>query len=142
MVEQEQESLESLSIRAELLERQAEQIAKQIEEIERIIMEINRTIETLDNIKKLPDENLLPIGSGTYITVKGISNEVFISVGANFLVKKNSEEAKKILEKKIKELGKILEDGRKKMQLIEGLIMDTNKKAAALASRMKNVQST
>ncbi|MFN3910398.1 MAG: prefoldin subunit alpha [Candidatus Anstonellaceae archaeon] len=142
MEEEGEENLERLAIRAEMLERQAEQIARQIENIEGLAAEINRTIETLENFENLPLNSLLPIGSGVYITTKEIDKEVFVSIGANLLVKKNAAEAKKILEKKIKDLRKILEDGRKKMELINGLIIDTNKKAAALSTRMQNVQST
>ncbi|MEM3362386.1 MAG: prefoldin subunit alpha [Candidatus Anstonellaceae archaeon] len=138
-VQKSQESLERLVARGEILENQARAINEQLDRINAMIIEINRTIETIDNLKNLKNHGLLPIGSGVYITCKNIEEDLFVGIGGDFIVKKNRTETKKLLEQKIKELNKIMEDGQKKLVLINSMIDDVNKKAAELSERMKNV---
>ncbi|MCX8162936.1 MAG: prefoldin subunit alpha [Candidatus Micrarchaeota archaeon] len=136
---QEEESLEKLSIRAELLDNQARMINEQLQRLNTMIVELNRTIETIENLKNLKKHGLLPIGSGVYITCKDVDEELFVSIGGDFIVKKTPTETKKILEQKIKELNKTVEEGQKRLVLLNSMIDEINKKAAAIGARMKNV---
>ena len=140
MVSEEEESLEDLAIKAQILDSQAKSLIAQINQIEQSITNLNQTIQTLENFNKLAKKALLPIGNSIYITCKEIDDEVFVSIGADVVIKKTPPEAKEFLEQKVKELDKILEDGRKKLDLINGLITDINTKAARLSQRMKNVR--
>jgi len=135
----EEETLEDLAMKAQILDGQAKSLIAQLDQIERAISNLNQTIQTLENFNKLAKKALLPIGNSLYISCKDIDNEVFVAIGADVVVKKTPAEAKEFLEQKVKELDKILEDGRKKLDLINGLITDVNTKAAKL-SRMKNVR--
>jgi|GEM_PF-6143089 prefoldin alpha subunit len=135
----EEETLEDLAMKAQILDGQAKSLIAQLDQIERAISNLNQTIQTLENFNKLAKKALLPIGNSVYISCKDIDNEVFVAIGADVVVKKTPAEAKEFLEQKVKELDKILEDGRKKLDLINGLITDVNTKAAKL-SRMKNVR--
>jgi prefoldin alpha subunit len=139
MPENKEENMENLAIRAQVLENQRQYIERQILNIEDMVRQINDTIETIENLKEAKNKGLIPIGSGTYITCKDIDDQLFVSVGSNFIVKKSPTEAKEFLEKKRKELNKLLEDGRKKLELVNALIEDVNKQAAALSTRMENV---
>jgi prefoldin alpha subunit len=135
----EEETLEDLAMKAQILDGQAKSLIAQLDQIERAISNLNQTLQTLENFNKLAKKALLPIGNSVYISCKDIDNEVFVAIGADVVVKKTPAEAKEFLEQKVKELDKILEDGRKKLDLINGLITDVNTKAAKL-SRMKNVR--
>jgi len=93
-----------------LLEQQFGQIKQQITNLELQLIELKRLNESLEDLSKVKknSEILVPLGGGIFSKAElKDDKDFFMNVGANIVVKKSREEAKKILDKQIKELESI-----------------------------------
>ncbi len=111
---------EELYYEFEYLRVRMETLQKQMEDLE------NRRIETLVVIDNLDDlknnegkEILIPLGAGVYFKGKvDKMNKVLVSVGANVIVKKDVKEAKRMLEKEIKNIEAYQNELQREMEAI------------------------
>ena len=86
--------------------QQADLIRQQIELIQASIGEVDALSNTLDDLNgEKSVEAFVPVGAGSFI--KGElkdTDEIIISIGAGYAIKKDAEGAKKIIAKKKKDL--------------------------------------
>jgi len=87
------------------LEERAQLVTQRLEDIQRTILAIN------DLEKTKPNSALIPIGSGNFVQGK-IENteEMIVDVGSGVFIKKKKDEAKEILEERLKEFEKLLQE--------------------------------
>lgn len=91
------------------MQQEAQKIEEQIIHLERRRAELEIILSSLDEIKNQEsDELLIPIGSGLFVEGK-ITNktDALINIGSNIVVKKNFDEAKKIINEQILEINKV-----------------------------------
>ncbi len=104
--EKKQEVQEKLVL-YQLLQRHLEDLRQQALLLERVFIEIETTRQTVDDLKKLKDENetFVSLGSGVFIhgRVPG-TKKLLIDIGAGVLVEKNTGSTDDILDDKRKEL--------------------------------------
>ena len=103
----------------QMMNQQMKQMQKQIEMIEAQKMELlalNQSLEDLKNVKE-GTETLTPVGSGIFVKAN-IQNpkDLIVNVGANVAVKKEISEAKKLVEKQVKEVNKVHHQAMNEMQ--------------------------
>ncbi len=85
-----------------MLEEQINQMEEQIRIIDREILEFHNLISDLDEIKKINNkEVIVPLGKNIFIKSKvEKGDELFVNLGSKAMVRKNTEQAKKLLENK------------------------------------------
>ena len=136
-----EEDLNKLAIRGQVLGQQGQALQNQLEAMQETIADINATIETLENLPKAKEEGRLPIGSGVYITCQKINTDnVYVSVGAGFIVSKKLSEAQDILRKRLAAVSEGFDKSQKNLVLVNRQLQDVNAQANAIAARMENVR--
>jgi len=137
-----EEDLNRLAIKAQLLTREGQVLQGQIDMMQTAVTDLNATIDTLKNLKKAKESGIVPIGSGAYITCKEIDiDSALISVGAGFILKKNVGEAAGMLEKRKIMASESLEAAQKALLSINEALQDINARASMMTARMDNVRS-
>jgi len=97
----------------QLIEQQMQQVQKQLKIIEGQIQELNLTEQALDDLKttKPGTEILVPMASGIFVKAELKENkELAINVGADTVVKKDVDEAKKLITDQIEEVTKMQQE--------------------------------
>ena len=104
----------------QMLENMYAELSQKESSIGNIIRDANSAIKSIQEIKANPDsESLVPIGMGTFIKTKNISNEkVVVNVGAGVAIEKEHDSALNYLESKIKELEVALQETNTQRQQI------------------------
>lgn len=113
-------------------EEQAEQLMQQMQMLEtyfsdlsqrevtfvNILREATASIESIQSLIKNPEsESLVPIGMGTYVQTKILSNsKIVMNIGAGIAVEKDLPSAINYLEARIKEIEIALQDTAAKKQ--------------------------
>ena len=105
--EEEQKAL----LERELLQREIQHVENEIIALEKRKIELDIVLASIDEIlKQKGDETLVPIGSGVFVKGKLVNkNKVFVNVGADVVIEKNVEEAKKIINAQRDEISKLQE---------------------------------
>jgi len=104
--------LEDYQTTTDLLRRQLSILASSISEL-------SMTVETVKTIKGLkPDtEVLVPIGSDSFATTKiALTDRVITGLGANISAERSVEDAVRMLEARITELGQTMEQARQELE--------------------------
>ena len=96
----------------QLLQREVQKMESEIVELEKRKLELDIVISSIDEIlKQKGDESLIPIGSGVFVKGKLVNkNKVFVNVGADVVVEKNVNEAKKIITTQRESISKLQEE--------------------------------
>ncbi len=92
---------------------QLKQLQQQISNLEAQLMEMQKVKETLTDLEKLNSKKdiLIPVANGIYTRAELNKNQnVLINIGADLIVEKNFEDAKKIIEEQIDEINKLINE--------------------------------
>jgi prefoldin alpha subunit len=129
-----EEDLNRLINEARAYQQQMQAVSNQLDALISSSDEIRATIETLSNLKKMKNTALFPIGAGTYIKSDKPSVEnVLINVGAGIVEEKPVEEAKILLEKRLKTMGEAITQGQRTMADLAAKLEDADVRARRLA---------
>lgn len=134
------EELQKIYFEAENYRRQLEGISGQIQMLELAKNEINSAIKALDSLNeaKEGDEILVPIGSGSFLKgqLKDTKN-VIIGIGADISLEKNPNEAKKILEKREKDMQAAMEKMRDNAAVLNKKLMELNSESERIIQEIQ-----
>ncbi len=129
------EELQRMYFEAENYKRQLEGISAQIQVLDAAMAETEAAIKALGSLKeaKKGDEILVPIGSGSFIK-GGIKDKesVIIGIGAGISVEKKVSEAKKILDKRQKDM-------QVAMEKMRNGATEANKKLMEISSKSEGI---
>lgn len=114
------EELQKMAVEYELLRQDAAAIESKLMEIEARINEMEILKESVSKIKgEKGSDVLIPLGSGVFLKGKISDDEkCLVNVGANVVVEKEIEDAKKLIDEQIKELEKIHSNMRSQLEAI------------------------
>ena len=142
-IEDDEKDLNRMAMQAQILQRQGSSMTSQIDVMQTTLNDLQATIDTLDQLAKAKEVGLLPIGSGTYITCKGVDvDSVLISVGSGIIVGKKAPEAADLLRKRYKTVTEAFDAAQKNLASINTQLQDLNAKASVLAARIEDVRPT
>lgn len=101
-----EEQAQQLMYQMQALENYYSELAKKESSIISVIRETSLAIDSLKGIVKNSEtETLVPVGLGTYVKAKIISDEkIVLNVGAGIAIEKTRNDAQNFLESKIKEM--------------------------------------
>ncbi|MBU4202250.1 MAG: prefoldin subunit alpha [Candidatus Altiarchaeales archaeon] len=134
-MEPQREELQRMYFEAENYKRQLEGISAQIQVLEAAMAETEAAINALDSLReaKKGDEILVPIGSGSFIKGEIKDKEsVIIGIGAGISVEKKVGDAKKILDKRQKDMQGAMEKMRNGATQANKKLMELNSKSEAI----------
>ena len=115
-----EEQAQQLLQQMQMLENMFAELSQKENSIVNIIRDANSAIKSIQELKANPDsENLVPVGMGTFIKTKPISDEkIVVNVGAGVAIEKDHDSALNYLESKIKELEVALQETNSQRQQI------------------------
>ncbi len=125
--------LEDYQTTADLLRQQLSILASSISEL-------SMTVETVKTIKGLkPDtEVLVPIGSDSFTTAKiALTDRVITDLGANIAAERSVEDAVKMLEARMTELGQTMEQFRQELEKLGERIEALRPEAERILAKAK-----
>ncbi len=140
-IEDDEKDLNRMAIQAQILQRQGTSLTSQIDVMQTTLNDLQATIDTLEQLSKAKEVGLLPIGSGTYITCKGVdTDQVLLSVGSGIIVGKKASEAAELLRKRYKTVSEAFDAAQKNLASLNTQLQDLNAKASVLAARIEDVR--
>lgn len=140
-IEDDEKDLNRMAIQAQILQRQGSTLTNQLDVMQTTLNDLQATIDTLDQLAKAKEVGLLPIGSGTYITCKGVdADQVLISIGSGIIVGKKAPEAAELLRKRYKSVSEAFDAAQKNLATLNTQLQDLNAKASMLAARIEDVR--
>ena len=107
MKEENKKQLQEKYMQMQMIEQQMQQVQKQLKVIDQQIQELNLTEQALNDLKdtKIGSEILVPMASGIFVKAELKDNkELVINVGADTVVKKDVDDAKKLITDQISEV--------------------------------------
>ena len=115
-----EEQAQQLLQQMQMLENMFAELSQKENSIVNIIRDANSAIKSIQELKANPDsETLVPVGMGTFIKTKPISDEkIVVNVGAGVAIEKDHDSALNYLELKIKELEVALQETNSQRQQI------------------------
>jgi prefoldin alpha subunit len=133
---EDQQRLNSLVNEINIYRQQAEMIRQQIELIQASIAEVDALFATLDDIEgKDSVEAFVPIGAGSF--VKGelqSTDEIIISIGAGYAIKKDAAGAREIIQGQKEELKDSLDGMLANLQQVTDMAGNLQAQAEQIAA--------
>ncbi len=119
---------------------QTEAMKEKEEELNEKKEEVEQSKKTVKNFPKTKKDTIVPLGEGFFLkTEMGEENPRFlVEVGAGVILRKNSEEALEVMEKREKEINDHIEELNKNIQQIS---QQTQKLRETLQKQMQQQQS-
>ncbi len=117
---------------------QVESIRQQIESVDATILDLATVLETLDYIKTRGSDKvvLVPIGAGNFIRAKIIDTEhVIMGVGGRLSIEASVDDAKELINQRIKSLESLRLDLRRKLEEINAKIREMLEKSEQQAQQ-------
>jgi len=126
-------------IEMQTVQQQIAQISEQNELLQQQRMELANTVESLNDLKRIESEKelLTPISQGIFVSSKvGKVKELFVNVGSGIIVKKNVDDAVKLIEGQVVEIDALFNEfcGKISELTIKGMKIEEE-----LKKLMKNV---
>jgi len=115
-LEEKKKELEQKYFLYQFLKEQLDNMGKQTDAMQSAIIETQAAVNALDEITEGAKHNaLIPLGAGAFVQGKiDETDKIMIAVGSNIVVKENKDNAKKILEQRMKDIeesySKLLKD--------------------------------
>jgi len=112
------EEIQKKAVQFQILESNLKMLQERAEEISQRLSEFQQTKTAIEDLKTTkPEKAMIPLGSGNFVfgTVEN-SDDIIVGVGSGVAIKKNIEDALKILDAKITESQNVLNDITKKSQ--------------------------
>ncbi len=103
-MEENQKELQKMYLELQFLDEQMKQIQKQITMLDEQLVELNNTIQALDDFNKtsVGTNILVSLSPGVFANAELKDNkELLVNVGSNIVVKKNVDETKELLKKRL-----------------------------------------
>jgi len=137
-MEENQKELQKMYLELQLLDEQMKQIQKQITMLDEQLVELNNTILALDDFNKtsVGTNILVSLSPGVFANAELKNNkELLVNVGGNIVVKKNVDETKDLLKKRLDAIKKYRDLSLAEMQKMNlqavNLDQEINKKIKA-----------
>ncbi len=129
MAEEKVESLPGNKVEEELrtLFGQVESLRQQIATIDATILDLATVLETLDYIKEKGKDKtvLVPIGAGNFIRAKIVDTEhVIMGVGGRLSIEATIDEAKAVINERVRALEQLRLDLRRKLEELNARISE------------------
>jgi prefoldin alpha subunit len=110
MEENREKKAQELYMEFKVLEQHIKQMQAQLEALTHQLFELHSTSSSLDEFKKISAgrEIFVPLSSGIFAKASiNDTSELLVNVGANTVVKKDADSAKKLIQKQMEEIKKI-----------------------------------
>jgi prefoldin alpha subunit len=110
MEENREKKAQELYMEYKVLEQHIKQMQAQLEALTHQLFELHSTSSSLDEFKKISAgrEIFVPLSSGIFAKASiNDTSELLVNVGANTVVKKDADSAKKLIQKQMEEIKKI-----------------------------------
>ncbi len=137
-MEENQKELQKMYLELQLLDEQMKQIQKQITMLDEQLVELNNIILALDDFNKtaIGSNILVPLSPGVFANAELKDNKkLLVNVGSNIVVKKNVNETKDLLKKRLDAIKKYRDLSLAEMQKMNlqavNLDQEINKKIKA-----------
>jgi prefoldin alpha subunit len=137
---EEQQKLQQIFNELQNYEAMADLLRQQINMIANSMTELSMTVETIKTIRelKLGTEILVPIGSDSFVTTKlAATDKVITGLGADVSAEQSVDGAKLMLEARIAELGRVLEQARQELEKIGKQIEELRPEADRILTKTK-----
>jgi prefoldin alpha subunit len=137
---EEQQKLQQIFNELQNYEAVAELLRQQMSMIANSLTELSMTVETIKTIKELKPntEILVPIGSDSFVTAKlAATDKVITGLGADVSAEQSVDGAKQMLEARIAELGRVLEQARQELEKIGKQIEELRPEADRILAKTK-----
>jgi prefoldin alpha subunit len=137
---EEQQKLQQIFNELQNYEAMADLLRQQINMIANSLTELSMTVETIKTIRELElgTEILVPIGSDSFVTTKlAATDKVITGLGADVSAEQSVDGAKQMLEARITELGRILEQARQELEKIGKQIEELRPEADRILTKTK-----
>ena len=137
---EEQQKLQQIFNELQNYEAMADLLRQQMNLIANSLAELSMTVETIKTIKELKPETeiLVPIGSDSFVTAKlATTDKVITGLGADVSAEQNVDGAKQMLEARIAELGRVLEQARQELDKIGKQIEELRPEADRILTKTK-----
>ncbi|MEM4245165.1 MAG: prefoldin subunit alpha [Candidatus Nanoarchaeia archaeon] len=134
MPQQQKSNVNEKYLELQILNQQIRQLQQHIANLENQVMELEVLEDNLEEIKKVKEggEILVSLGAGIFAKANLKDNKkVIMNVGANTMVKKEIDEAKKIVKDQIDQV----------KDLIEDITLELEKAAVRVQSTQREIQS-
>lgn len=136
----EKQNLQQIFNELQNYEAMAGLLRQQMNLIANSLAELSMTVETIKTIKELKPETeiLVPIGSDSFVTAKlATTDKVITGLGADVSAEQNVDGAKQMLETRIAELGRVLEQARQELDKIGKQIEELRPEADRILMKTK-----
>ena len=137
---EEQQKLQQIFNELQNYEAVADLLRQQMNMMANSLTELSMTVETIKTIKELKPntEILVPIGSDSFVTTKlAATDKVITGLGADVSAEQNVDGAKQMLEARIAELGRVLEQARQELEKIGKQIEELRPEADRILTKTK-----
>jgi len=137
---EEQQKLQQIFNELQNYEAVADLLRQQMNMMANSLTELSMTVETIKTIKELEQntEILVPIGSDSFVTAKlGATDKVITGLGADVSAEQSVDGAKQMLEARIAELGRVLEQARQELEKIGKQIEELRPEADRILTKTK-----
>ncbi|PIU13187.1 MAG: prefoldin subunit alpha [Hadesarchaea archaeon CG08_land_8_20_14_0_20_51_8] len=137
---EEQQKLQQIFNELQNYEAMADLLRQQINMIANSLTELSMTVETIKTIRelKLGTEILVPIGSDSFVTTKlATTDKIITGLGADVSAEQSVDGTKQMLEARIAELGRVLEQARQELEKIGKQIEELRPEADRILTKTK-----
>ena len=137
---EEQQKLQQIFNELQNYEAVADLLKQQMNMMATSLNELSMTVETIKTIKGLKSntEILVPIGSDSFVTAKlAATDKVITGLGADVSAEQNIDGAKLMLETRIAELGRVLEQARQELEKIGKQMEELRPEADRILTKTK-----
>ncbi|MFH1105835.1 MAG: prefoldin subunit alpha [Candidatus Aenigmatarchaeota archaeon] len=137
MADEKKKELRQKLMLYQFLKSSVESFYAQLQDVNNKIMEMNVAVNVIDEIRKLKagEDLLIPIGAGCFIASKSDKvDEILVSLGADVISKKNSEEAKDVLKSRLKEFEKAQKELSAQLQTLSTQLQALEPEMAELSN--------
>jgi len=123
---------EEVLLRLSMLENEAKQFQEQAELVNQQIAEFEILKRSLEKINKDDEKEFLaPLGKGVFVKSEMKEKELFVNIGQGIVIRKNPEDAVKIIDRQVKQLE----------NLGEGLIGEIEKLNMKMRELIKEIET-
>ena len=137
---EEQQKLQQIFNELQNYEAVADLLKQQMNMLANSLTELSMTVETIKTIKGLKSDTeiLVPIGSDSFVTAKlAATDKVITGLGADVSAEQNVDGAKLMLETRIAELGRVLEQARQELEKISKQMEELRPEADRILTKTK-----
>jgi prefoldin alpha subunit len=137
---EEQQKLQQIFNELQNYEAVADLLRQQMNMMANSLTELSMTVETIKTIRelKLGTEILVPIGSDSFVTAKlAATDKVITGLGADVSAEQSVDGTKQMLEARIAELGRVLEQARQELEKIGKQIEELRPEADRILTKTK-----